>query len=437
MRITYITAGAGGMYCGSCIRDNALATALMAEGHEVLLLPMYTPTRTDETNVSAPRVFFGGVSVYLEQNLSLFRRTPWLIDRLWDAPWVLRTVTGRGVQTRPERLGALTVSVLAGTDGHQAKEIDKLIHWLRGEPRPDVIDLSNSMLIGLARPLKEALGVPICCTLQGEDVFLDHLETQCREQAVHLIQEATGYVDRFLAVSDYYAAHMSHYLGIPGAKIDVVPLGINESGYLDVDRQRGASSTDFVIGYFGRIAPEKGTHVLCEAVKRLRDGELPNGVKLRIAGYLAPEHEAYLNALLDQAKVWGIADRVEYAGVLDFEQKVTFLQSLDVFAVPAAYDDPKGIALLEAMSCGVPVVAPKRGTYTEMLDRTRGGVLVPPDDLDALVDALAKLKVDPTRRDEIGLRGATGVRAHYTARCMARRALDTYTRLTRSGVPVS
>ena len=64
MRITSITAGAGGMYCGSCIRDNALAAALMATGHEVLLLPMYTPTLTDEQNVSAERVFFGGVNIY-------------------------------------------------------------------------------------------------------------------------------------------------------------------------------------------------------------------------------------------------------------------------------------------------------------------------------------------------------------------------------------
>ena len=84
MKITYITAGAGGMYCGSCIRDNALATALTRKGHDVTLLPLYTPTRTDEENVSQQRVFFGGISVYLEQYVSLFRKTPWLLDRLWS-----------------------------------------------------------------------------------------------------------------------------------------------------------------------------------------------------------------------------------------------------------------------------------------------------------------------------------------------------------------
>jgi len=53
------------MYCGSCLRDNALAAALLRRGHDVVLMPVYTPTTTDEPNVSNPHVFFGGVSVFL------------------------------------------------------------------------------------------------------------------------------------------------------------------------------------------------------------------------------------------------------------------------------------------------------------------------------------------------------------------------------------
>ena len=136
MKITYITAGAGGMYCGSCIRDNALAAALTGRGHDVTLLPLYTPTRTDEANVSQHRVFFGGISVFLEQYVSVFRKTPWLLDRLWESPWLLRAVAGRAVETRPEQLGALTVSVLEGTHGHQRKELDKLVHWLHDHRAP-------------------------------------------------------------------------------------------------------------------------------------------------------------------------------------------------------------------------------------------------------------------------------------------------------------
>jgi len=430
MRITYITAGAAGMYCGSCIRDNALAAALMAQGHDVLLLPMYTPTLTDEENVSANRVFFGGVSVYLEQYVSLFRHTPWVLDRLWEAPWLLRTVSG-SVSTQPEQLGGLTVSVLAGQHGHQAKEIDKLVHWLKGQPLPDVVDLSNSMLIALARPIKETLGVPVCCTLQGEDIFLGHLSEPYRGQAQQLIQDSVAHVDRFIAVSDYYAAHMCRYLGIPGAKIDVVPLGINQEGYerpQAVGAKAGADQR-FTVGHFGRIAPEKGTHLLCEAFKRLRDGGQFEDASVRLAGYLAPEHRAFLESLQAQVRAWGLDGQIRYEGALDREQKIRFLQELDVFAIPAVYDDPKGMSLLEAMACGVPVVAPRRGTYTEMIERTGGGILVPPDDLDAFVGALRLLANDPVRRRELGAKGAAGVREHYTATGMATCALDVYARL--------
>ena len=214
MRITYISAGAGGMYCGSCIRDNALAASLMGAGHEVLLLPLYTPSLTDEDNVSSSRVFYGGISVYLEQYVSLFRHTPWLLDRLWESPWLLRTVADRAVQTNPEDLGELLISVLEGRSGHQAKEVDKLVHWLKEQPTPDVIDISNSMLIALAQPLKEALGVPVCCTLQGEEVFIGHLSESLQERARTLIKEHARYVDRFLAVSDYGAGHMSRFLDL-------------------------------------------------------------------------------------------------------------------------------------------------------------------------------------------------------------------------------
>ena len=133
---------------------------------------------------------------------------------------------------------------------------------------------------------------------------------------------------------------------------------------------------------------------------------------------------------MDQVGRWGLASDVTYHGTLDLEHKVEFLRGLDVFAVPAVYDDPKGLALLEAMSCGVPVVAPRRGTYTEILERTGGGVLVPPDDLDVLVDTLATLALDADRRHALGVSGAAGVRTHYTADAMAGRALDVYASLT-------
>ena len=335
------------------------------------------------------------------------------------------------MQTQPEQLGELTVSVLEGRHGHQRKEFDKLVHWLRSEPRPDVIDISNSMLISLAPALKEAIGCPICCTLQGEDIFLDHLDEPYHSRALSLIREHARSVDRFVAVSDYYAGHMAQYLHIPGAKLDVVPLGINVEGYPPAARDE---SQPFTIGYLGRIAPEKGIHLLCDAYHRLRErGELA-GCRLELAGYLGPEHRAYLDGMVRQVREWGLAGEVQYRGVLELDDKVAFLQGLNVFAVPATYDDPKGLSLVEAMACGVPVVAARRGTYVELIERTGGGVLIPSEDVEALMAELLRMRTDEARRRELGTRAAAAVREHCTAEVMAGRAVDVYRRLAPAGV---
>ena len=170
MKIVAFTAGAGPMYCGSCIRDNALAAEIKSQGHDITLVPIYTPTLTDEPNVSEHKVFCGGISVYLEQHSALFRKTPGLLDRLWDSPWALKLASRRSIAVNPRLLGELTVSVLRGEDGFQRKEIRKLTSWLRSEPPPDIVTLPNSLLIGLARPIRESVGRPVCCTLQGEDL---------------------------------------------------------------------------------------------------------------------------------------------------------------------------------------------------------------------------------------------------------------------------
>jgi hypothetical protein len=196
MKILSITAGSAGMYCGSCARDNALAVELLARGHEVTLLPLYTPTNTDETNVSRGQVLFGGISIYLQQHLALFRRTPRFLDRLWDSPRVIGAFASRSISTDPKLLGGLTISMLQGRRGVLRKEFDKLIEWLGAEAAPDVVNLPNSLLIGLAAPLREALKRPICCTLQGEDLFLDGLIEPYRHQALDLIQRQVRDVDR-------------------------------------------------------------------------------------------------------------------------------------------------------------------------------------------------------------------------------------------------
>jgi glycosyltransferase involved in cell wall biosynthesis len=420
MRILSITAGAAGMYCGSCFRDNGLAAELLARGQDVTLMPMYTPTRTDEPNVSNKRVLFGGISVYLQQHAPLFRRTPRLLDRLLDSPRVISAFANRAASTDASMLGDLTISMLQGESGVLKKEFDKLVEWIRAEPLPDVINIPNSLLIALAAPLKRATGCPVCCTLQGEELFLNGLLPDYRERALTLIRQQVRHVDRFIAVSDYCARFMGGLLEIPAGQMAVVPLGINMSGY-----SMAAPSPDlFTIGYFARVAPEKGLHVLADAYVRFKRmiGGAP--ARLRAAGYSNPGPATYLDEVRRTLTAAGLGGEFTYEGELDRTGKLDFLHQLDVLSVPATYDEPKGMFLIEAMASGVPVVQPRRGAFIEVVERTGGGLLVEVDDPASLAEGLFSLWSDRDRLRVLGERAFAGVREHHTIQRSAARFLD-------------
>jgi len=415
------------MYCGSCLRDNAMATELIARGHDVLLLPVYTPTFTDEPNVSSDHVALGGISAYLEQYVPLFRKTPQWLDRLWDSKAMLSLASRKSISVNPKVLGEMTVSVLKGEEGFQRKEIDKLVEWVKQLPAPDVVNLPYTLLIALARPLKEALNCPVLCTLQGEDLFLDGLQEPYRSEAFDLIRKQLDHVDLFLSVSEYYAEFMPRYLGIPAEKIRVVPLGINPQGF--ELRERNANGT-FTVGYLARVAPEKGLHVLAEAYRLLRQsGDLPNA-RFEVAGYMAADCRPYLHDIEQRLKDAQLGDEFHYRGVLDRAQKIAFLRRLDVLSMPATYDEPKGVSLLEAMACGVPLVQPRRGGFTEIIERTGGGLLVKPDDPESLAEGIREIYRNKELAAELSANGFRGVRQHYTAAHMADKLLQVYESVT-------
>jgi glycosyltransferase involved in cell wall biosynthesis len=430
MRILSVTAGAASMYCGSCMRDNALAAELIARGHDVTLIPLYTPLRTDEASVTRPDVLFGGISIYLQHRSALCRRLPRFLDRLLDAPWFIRTFADRSMSVDPKLLGGLTISMLDGRAGVLRKEFDKLIEWVRGEPRPDVVTITNSLLIGLARPLADALQAPVCCTLQGEALFLEGLVEPFRGRALERIRTQVADVDRFIAISDFEAAFMLDYLRIPAAKMAVVPLGVRTNDFEDAEAQKRRGAEAFTIGFLGRIAPEKGLHLLAEAFVRLRRKTSGARMRLEAAGYLAAAQKPYLATIQQTIERAGLQNDFVYHGEVDRIGKVRFLHGLDVMSMPAAYDEPKGFTLLEAMASGVPVVEPRRGALAEIVERTGGGLLVAPDDPDALADGLCRIWSDRSLRDELGRRGRAGVRQHYTIESSTERLIGVYEQVT-------
>jgi glycosyltransferase involved in cell wall biosynthesis len=303
---------------------------------------------------------------------------------------------------------------------------------VRDEPLPDVINLPNSLLIGLAAPLADAFERPICCTLQGEDLFLDSLIEPYRSRAIELIRSQVPNVDRFIAVSHFCAAHMSERLGIGADQMSVVPLGISVAGHEPRPREKAAESGDeFRIGYFARVAPEKGLHLLAEAFRLVRRGAPRSRIRLEAGGYLAPSDRSYLRDVQRLLERAGFKNDFTYHGTLDRAGKLTFLQGLDVLSVPATYDEPKGLFVLEAMASGVPVVQPRRGGFIEVVEKTGGGLLVEPDDAENLAEGLDRVRRDATLREELGRRGFEGVRRHYTIQQSADRLMEVYEAVAR------
>jgi glycosyltransferase involved in cell wall biosynthesis len=425
MRIAYITAGAAGMYCGSCLHDNTLAATLQTQGHDAILIPTYTPIKTDEPDVSQQRVFFGGINVYLQQKLSLFRHTPWVLDRLLDAPRLLRWVSRFAVRTRAEDLGDLTLSVLRGEHGHQRKEIDKLVTWLAAEVRPDLVMLTNALLSGMVHELKARLGVPVLCTLQGDDIFLEALPTAFREQALALVREHCRQIDGFIATSAYYADFMAGYLAIQRERIHVVHPGLNLAGH---GGPRAPGGSPHTIGYFARICPEKGLHLLAEAFRILRQTPGVPASRLRVSGWLGENNRPYFEEIRGKITAWGLADDFVYVESPDHAGKVRFLQGLDVLSVPTTYREPKGLYVLEALANGVPVVQPRHGSFPELIEATGGGLLVNPEDPADLARGLRQLLEDAALRDELGRRGREAVHRDFHAGRMAEKSLAVFQR---------
>ena len=410
------------MYCGSCARDNALARELLTRGHDVTLIPVYTPTRTDEPNVSRQRVLFGGISVYLQQYVRLFRKMPRFIDRFWDAPGVINAFAGQMVSNDPKMLGELTLSMLDGESGVLRREFEKLLEWIRAEPLPDIINLPNSLLISLAQPLRRELNRPVVCTLQGEELFIEGLTEPYRSKTLKQIRSQVRHVDHFIPVSHYCAEFMEEYLKIPREKASVVRLGINMQGY----ERRSEVAGEFRIGYFARVAPEKGLHVLADAYIQFRRLSGDSKARLEAAGYASPAHSAYLAGVKDKLTRAGLGHEFKYHGVVDREGKLAFLKSLDLLSVPATYDEPKGMFLLEAMACGVPVVQPRRGGFVEIVEKTGGGLLVEPDNPNALARAFHDLYSDRSLAEALGSKGFQNVRTHYSIEVSAGRLLEVF-----------
>jgi glycosyltransferase involved in cell wall biosynthesis len=311
------------------------------------------------------------------------------------------------------------------------------VDWLASDLRPDVVHFSLSLFLGFARRIKERLGVPVVCELQGEDIFFDDIGEPYRTRILETMRERAADVDVFVAPCEYYADLMSREHGFPAGKMEVVPLGIDTADFRE-RQDRGDGET--VVGFFGRICPEKGFHQIVEAF-RILAGEIGRDrLRLRAAGYLKDLDRPFFEKQLALLSEWGLADRFEHLGEVDRQGKVDFLASLDVYSLPAVYREPKGLPVLEAMASGVPAVLPAHGGFPELVAATGGGLLVEPGSPRALADGIRKLIEDPELRRSLGRRARSAVLERRNADVMAAAMAALYDRLVfpgSSGTPAS
>lgn len=419
MNLVQITPGAGGMYCGNCFRDNALVAALRRGGHEVLMVPLYLPMTLDEENQSAGTpTFFGGINVYLQQQSACFRRAPQWLHSLLDSPILLKLAAGRAAKTRAADVGELTLSMLRGEEGNQARELDELLAWLKTQPRPDVVLLSNALLVGFTRRLKAELGCKVICNLQGEDAYLDSMPSSLRERVWALLAERCRDCDLFLAPSRYFADTMARRLELPAEKVKVVFNGISLEGYAETPSSESRVPSSPTLGYFARMCPEKGLDLLVETFIELKQrGTVPN-LKLKVGGGCGPGDEAFVAQLKGHLRRAGCLGEVEFHPNLTRAQKVSFLRSLTVFSVPALYGEGFGLYLIEAMAAGVPVVQPRHAAFPELVAATGGGIIAEANAA-ALASAIEGLLLAPAQLRSLGEAGRCAVSELFTVDRMA------------------
>jgi glycosyltransferase involved in cell wall biosynthesis len=430
MKIVFLTAGAAGMYCGSCMHDNALARALRDSGCDCILQPLYTPIRTDDASVARGRVFFGGVNIYLMEKMPLFRRVPAPIKRLLDRPRFLKWATRRAASTDASMLGELTVSMLRGEDGNQREEVERLVAWLRDEIRPDAILLTNLLIAGSVPALRRELpGTKLIAILQGDDAFLDHLPEPHRGTVIGLMGDLGRRCDAIVVNSRFYGDKMTRMLGLDAARVIVLPLTIDTAPFA-VWPSIGHEGRPRRVGYLARIAPEKGFHRIVDAFIELAGRRGFESVEFDFAGWLGEQNRNYLETQMRRLADAGLTARVRHWGSPDFAAKIDFLRSIDVMCLPTEHEEPKGLSVLEAMAAGVPVVLPSRGAFPELIERSGGGLLVDSVDPIPLADGLQRLLADDDLRSRLGATGRQWVLDNATTGGQAKSLVDMITAMT-------
>jgi len=430
MKIAYITPGSGdNFYCQNCFRDDDLLTSLLVLGQDVRRIPMYLPSGYNNCGVPGTPIFYGAINLYLREKVPVYRHAPSWLERALDSQAMLRYAAKKSGSVSASGLEGMTISMLHGEEGRQAAELDNLIQYLREEIKPDVVHLSNALLLGLARRIKRDVGARVVCSLQDENEWVDEMDGSQQTIVWSLMAEKARDVDRFIATSRYYAERSQKELEIPAEKIEVIKGGINLQGY-----ERSSLPFDPpVIGYLCRMSEYFGLGIVIDAFLALKQDPRFKDLRLHLAGGYTGLDKPFVDRQVAKITEQGWRDDIRIFREFDKKNRIPFLKSLTLLSVPVPSGEAFGAYQVESLAAGVPVVQPDVGCYPEFVEATQGGVIFKPNTGEALAEAIASLLEDPAQVKRLGEQGHAAVRAGYSMDNMAKDILGMYQRILTMG----
>jgi glycosyltransferase-like protein len=274
--------------------------------------------------------------------------------------------------------------------------------------RFDVVHVQDCIAARAAARVRDTVaGVPVVRTVHHLDDFTTPSLVDCQHRSVRE-------PDRVLAVSDHWRGELARLYGLDAP---VVHNGVDArrfGGPAPIDaaalRARLGDEGRFVFLTVGGLEPRKGSYELIEALGRLRHRLAAPPALVVVGGHSFQDHRSYRERVRRRARQLGSHDDLVEVGVVSDEELISWYHAADAFAFPSVKEG-WGLAVLEAMSAGLPVVASDIPVFREYLTHGHSALLPPAGDAEGLASALTAVAHDPTLRARLAAGGAAVARA--------------------------
>lgn len=434
MKIIQIIPGSGGsFYCGNCLRDFTYFNALRKMGHDVVKIPMYLPLFSDEKDIEDIPVFYGAVSIYLKQLYPIFRHAPSWFDQLLNSKAVLKLAANMAGSTNAKGLEDMTVSMLLGEDGRQAEELERMTTWIAYNYQPDIIHISNALLLGIAKKLKQKINVPIVCSLQDEDTWVDVMQPSFRDKVWKLMSEKSADIDAFISVSDYYAKVSKDRMKIEDSKLQTIYLGVDPANYNYIN----SSEKKRNIGFISRMSEFNGLDTLVDAFIMLKKNPGNSDVKLIVTGGSTGDDAKFISKIKQTIQKSGFANQVEFHKDFTGNGRTEFFNKVSIISVPVKSGEAFGIYLTEAMACGIPVVQPPVGAFPEIINKSGGGIVYSENNSQSLSDALNFLINNEKKLQNLSIEARKSAEVSFNVNLLAAELADKYEQIKSKYAPTA